>query len=214
MTPWFWYRHNIHNLGAAMNSILLIKSSLNGEQSHSNTLSQSLVKQLNVKGNVTIVRRDLAKDNLPHLTQAEMGAWMTDIAQRSQEQTDLATISDDLIEELKNSDTIVVAMPMYNFGVPSTFKAWVDRVARAGITFQYTENGPAGLLKDKTVIVVASRGGIYAGTQKDSQTQYLKDVFSFMGMDDITFIYAEGLNMLGSDERLAQAQQTINEFTR
>lgn len=197
-----------------MNSILLIKSSLNGEQSHSNTLSQSLVKQLNVKGNVTIVRRDLAKDNLPHLTQAEMGAWMTDIAQRSQEQTDLATISDDLIEELKNSDTIVVAMPMYNFGVPSTFKAWVDRVARAGITFQYTENGPAGLLKDKTVIVVASRGGIYAGTQKDSQTQYLKDVFSFMGMEDITFIYAEGLNMLGSDERLAQAQQTINEFTR
>jgi FMN-dependent NADH-azoreductase len=214
MTPWFWYRHNIHNLGAAMNSILLIKSSLNGEQSHSNTLSQSLVKQLNAKGNVTIVRRDLAKDNLPHLTQAEMGAWMTDIAQRSQEQTDLATISDDLIEELKNSDTIVVAMPMYNFGVPSTFKAWVDRVARAGITFQYTENGPAGLLKDKTVIVVASRGGIYAGTQKDSQTQYLKDVFSFMGMEDITFIYAEGLNMLGSDERLAQAQQTINEFTR
>jgi FMN-dependent NADH-azoreductase len=214
MTPWFWYRHNIHNLGAAMNSILLIKSSLNGEQSHSNTLSQSLVKQLNVKGNVTIVRRDLAKDNLPHLTQAEMGAWMTDIAQRSQEQTDLATISDDLIEELKNSDTIIVAMPMYNFGVPSTFKAWVDRVARAGITFQYTENGPAGLLKDKTVIVVASRGGIYAGTQKDSQTQYLKDVFSFMGMEDITFIYAEGLNMLGSDERLAQAQQTINEFTR
>jgi len=197
-----------------MNSILLIKSSLNGEQSHSNTLSQSLVKQLNAKGNVTIVRRDLAKDNLPHLTQAEMGAWMTDIAQRSQEQTDLATISDDLIEELKNSDTIVVAMPMYNFGVPSTFKAWVDRVARAGITFQYTENGPAGLLKDKTVIVVASRGGIYAGTQKDSQTQYLKDVFSFMGMEDITFIYAEGLNMLGSDERLAQAQQTINEFTR
>jgi FMN-dependent NADH-azoreductase len=214
MTPWFWYRHNIHNLGAAMNSILLIKSSLNGEQSHSNTLSQSLVKQLNAKGNVTIVRRDLAKDNLPHLTQAEMGAWMTEIAQRSQEQTDLATISDDLIEELKNSDTIVVAMPMYNFGVPSTFKAWVDRVARAGITFQYTENGPAGLLKDKTVIVVASRGGIYAGTQKDSQTQYLKDVFSFMGMEDITFIYAEGLNMLGSDERLAQAQQTINEFTR
>lgn len=197
-----------------MNSILLIKSSLNGEQSHSNTLSQSLVKQLNVKGNVSIVRRDLAKDNLPHLTQAEMGAWMTDIAQRSQEQTDLATISDDLIEELKNSDTIVVAMPMYNFGVPSTFKTWVDRVARAGITFQYTENGPAGLLKDKTVIVVASRGGIYAGTQKDSQTQYLKDVFSFMGMEDITFIYAEGLNMLGSDERLAQAQQTINEFTR
>lgn len=197
-----------------MNNILLIKSSLNGEQSHSNTLSQSLMKQFNAKGNVTTVERDLAKDNLPHLTQTEVGAWVTDIAQRSQEQTDLATISDDLIEELKNSDIIVVAMPMYNFGVPSTFKAWVDRVARAGITFQYTENGPAGLLKEKTVIVVASRGSIYAGTQKDSQTQYLKDVFSFMGMEDITFIYAEGLNMLGSDERLAQAQQTINEFTR
>lgn len=196
-----------------MNNILLIKSSLNGEQSHSNLLSQSLVKQFNARGNVTIAERNLAKDNLPHLTQTEMAAWMTDIAQRSQEQTDLATISDDLIEELKNSDIIVVAMPMYNFGVPSTFKAWVDRVARAGITFRYTQNGPVGLLKDKTVIVVASRGGIYAGTQKDSQTQYLKDVFSFMGMQDITFIYAEGLNMPGSEERLVQAQQTINEFT-
>jgi FMN-dependent NADH-azoreductase len=196
-----------------MNNILLIKSSLNSEQSHSNTLSQSLVKQFNTKGDVTIAERDLAKDNLPHLTQTEMGAWMTDIAQRSQEQADLATISDDLIEELKNSDIIVVGMPMYNFGVPSTFKAWVDRVARAGITFQYTENGPVGLLKGKMVIVVASRGGIYAGTQKDSQTQYLTDVFSFMGMENISFIYAEGLNMPGSEERLAQAQQTINEFT-
>lgn len=196
-----------------MNNILLIKSSLNGEQSHSNRLSQSLVQQITAKAKVTIAERDLAKDNLPHLTKTEMDAWMTDIGQRSKEQSDLAAISDHLVQELQTSDIIVVAMPMYNFGVPSTFKAWVDRVARAGITFQYTENGPQGLLNGKKVIVVASRGGIYAGTQKDSQTQYLKDVFSFMGMDDITFIYAEGLNMPGSDERLAQAQQAINEFT-
>ena len=195
-----------------MNNILLVKSSLNGEQSHSNTLSQLLVQQLTATGNASVTERDLAKDNLPHLTQTEMGAWMTDTAQRSEQQTELATISDNLINELNNSDTVVVAMPMYNFGVPSTFKAWIDRVARAGMTFQYTENGPVGLLKDKKVIVIASRGGMYAGTQKDSQTQYLTDVFNFLGIHDITFIYAEGLNMQGSDMRLAKAQQEIKEL--
>lgn len=196
-----------------MKNILFIKSSLNGEQGKSNILGQSLVKHIETTTNINIIERDLAKDNFPHLKQQEMAAWMTEEAQRNDEQIELAAISDNLIEELKNSDIIIVGMPMYNFGVPSSFKAWVDRIARAGITFQYTENGPVGLLENKKVVVVAARGGIYAGTEKDSQTQYLKDIFTFIGIEDIKFIYAEGLNMPGSDESLATAQQAINNFS-
>ena len=90
---------------------------------------------------------------------------------------------------------LVIGMPMYNFGVPSTFKAWVDRLARAGVTFKYTENGPVGLLADKKVVVLAARGGQYVGTAKDTQTTYLKDFFAFVGLTDVEFVYAEGLAM-------------------
>ncbi|HCM47282.1 MAG TPA: FMN-dependent NADH-azoreductase [Colwellia sp.] len=196
-----------------MNNILFIKSSLNGEQGQSNKLAQQLVSNLASTSNITIIERDLAKQSLPHLSQAEMSAWMTQPNERSDKEEKLANVSDTLIEELHTSDTIVIGMPMYNFGVPSTFKAWVDRVARAGITFSYTENGPIGLLEDKKVIVVAARGGIYAGLEKDTQTQFLKDFFSFIGIDDISFIYAEGLNMSGSDQRLEAAQAVIDNFT-
>lgn len=196
-----------------MNNILFIKSSLNGEQGRSNSLAHSLVERLNATTEVNVIERDLAKNALPHLTQAEIGAWMTEEADRSEEQTAQAAVSDNLMAELQSSDTIVVAMPMYNFGVPSTFKAWIDRIARAGITFRYTENGPVGLLENKKVIVVAARGGLYAGTERDSQTQYVKDVFAFLGLNDLRFIYAEGLNMEGAEKRLAIAQQQINDFT-
>jgi len=196
-----------------MSSILFIKSSLNGEQGQSNQLGQALVSQLTTDPTVKVVERDLAADNLPHLSQTEMAAWMTEAKDRTAQQADLAATSDNLIAELQESDTIVIGMPMYNFGIPSTFKAWVDRVARAGITFRYTEQGPVGLLTNKKVIVVAARGGIYAGTEKDSQTQYLKDFLAFIGIKDVTFIYAEGLNMPGSDERLSAAQQAISEIS-
>jgi FMN-dependent NADH-azoreductase len=196
-----------------MNNMLFIKSSLNGEQAQSNKLAQKLVSNLASTYNITIIERDLAKQSLPHLSQAEMAAWMTQPTKRSDGEVKLANVSDTLIEELNTSDTIVIGMPMYNFGVPSTFKAWADRVARAGITFRYTENGPIGLLENKKVIVVATRGGIYAGSEKDSQTQFLKDFFSFIGIEDISFIYAEGLNMPGSDQRIEVAQVAIDNFT-
>jgi FMN-dependent NADH-azoreductase len=196
-----------------MNSILFIKSSLNGDQGQSNILASELVEKLSSSSDLTVVERDLAKESLAHLSQKEMAAWATLEDERSDEQRELAGISDSLIKELKASDTIVVGMPMYNFGVPSSFKAWVDRVARAGVTFQYTENGPVGLLENKKLIVVAARGGIYAGTEKDSQTQYLKDFFAFLGIDDITFIYAEGLNMPGKEESLSKARNKINSFS-
>lgn len=193
-----------------MHNILFVKSSLNGEQGQSTKLAQSLLENVAAKSKVNVVERDLAKDPLPHLTQAELIAWSTEVEQRSEEQHELAVLSDKLVDELYNSDSLVIAMPMYNFGVPSTFKAWIDRIARAGVTFRYSENGPIGLVKNKKVIVLAARGGIYQGTKKDSQTQYLKDVFAFIGIDDIQFIYAEGLNMAESDKRLEAAQRAIS----
>jgi|TARA_B110000438_G_scaffold303358_1_gene364471 FMN-dependent NADH-azoreductase len=196
-----------------MNNILFIKSSLNGEQGNSTILAQELVANLSVNSEVKVVERDLAEQGLEHLTQIEMAAWMTPANERNSAQVKLTHISDSLIEELTTSDTLVIAMPMYNYGVPSTFKAWVDRVARAGVTFRYTENGPVGLLKNKKVVIVAARGGIHAGTTSDSQTQYLTSFFNFLGLDDITFIYAEGLNMPGNEERYAAAQAEINNFS-
>ncbi len=196
-----------------MNNILFIKSSLNGEQGNSTILAQELVANLSATSEVKVVERDLAEQGLEHLTQIEMAAWMTPANERNSAQVKLTHISDSLIEELTTSDTLVIAMPMYNYGVPSTFKAWVDRVARAGVTFRYTENGPVGLLKNKKVVIVAARGGIHAGTTSDSQTQYLTSFFNFLGLDDITFIYAEGLNMPGNEERYAAAQAEIKNFS-
>jgi FMN-dependent NADH-azoreductase len=192
-----------------MKNILAINSSLNGEQGNSTILAKELLSALSTKFSVNIIERDLNQSILPHLSKQEMLAWMTPIDERSDEQKQLATTSDLLVEELKVSDIVVIGMPMYNFGIPSTFKAWIDRVARAGITFKYTEQGPVGLLTGKKVIIVAARGGMYAGTPKDSQSQYLKDVLAFIGITDVEFIYAEGLNMPRKEENLLQARKNI-----
>lgn len=190
-----------------MSNVLFIKSSLNGNEGNSNILGNLLVAKLKEEKSANIVERDLAAGALPHLTQAEMASWATDSNNK-----ELASLSDTLIGELKASDTVVIAMPMYNFGVPSTFKAWVDRIARAGVTFQYTENGPVGLLESKKIIVVAARGGIYEGSDQDTQSKYLQDFFGLIGLKDISFIYAEGLAMPDGEERMNAAKQAISEF--
>jgi FMN-dependent NADH-azoreductase len=101
--------------------------------------------------------------------------------------------SDALIDELARADVIVLGLPMYNFGVPSQLKAYFDHIARAGVTFRYTEKGPVGQLTGKKVYVFAARGGIYAGTPMDTQTSYVRDFLRFIGMVDVEFVYAEGL---------------------
>lgn len=197
-----------------MKNVLLINSSLNGEQGNSTILSKELLSSLVSQADVNVVERDLYEQVLPHLTQSEMGAWMTPVNERSDEQNQLASVSDALIEELKSSDVLIIGMPMYNFGIPSVFKAWVDRIARAGITFNYTEQGPVGLLTGKKVIIVAARGGIYAGTSNDTQSQYLKDVFAFIGITDVEFIYAEGLNMPAKETSLIEARKHIESVAK
>src|SRR5690606_22026455 len=114
---------------------------------------------------------------------------------RTPEQQTLAATADAAIAELQAADVLVLGVPMYNFGIPSTLKAWIDSIARAGTTFRYTANGPEGLLKGKQAYVLAARGGAYQGTPADTQTPYLKTFLGFVGITDVTFVYAEKLNM-------------------
>jgi FMN-dependent NADH-azoreductase len=134
-----------------MKNVLVINSSLGNESGNSNKLTQKLLERIQTQKDVKIVERNLTEMSLPHLTMEEMVAWGTDATSRTEEQIALADYSEKFIAELQQADTIVIGMPMYNFGVPSTFKAWIDRVARAGVTFKYTATGPQGLLSNKKV---------------------------------------------------------------
>lgn len=178
-----------------MKTVLAIYSSLNGEQGNSSKLANEYLAKLEAKGDVSIKRVDLSTMELPHLSSEEMQAWMTAPAERSEAQHVLANRSDSIVESVKQADEIVLAVPMYNFGIPSSLKAYFDRVARAGITFKYTENGPVGLLENKSATVFAARGGIYAGTDFDTQTPYLQHFLGFVGISNVHFVYAEGLAM-------------------
>ena len=184
-----------------MKQILLINSSINGDKGHSVQLAQQFIAQLPA-GSFTLDTLDLNTTPVPHLDMTEMAAWMTPAEQRSSEQQQLAAISDNLIARIKAADVIILGVPMYNFGVPSQLKALLDRVARAGITFKYTEQGAVGLLDDKPVVIFATRGGVYQGTTMDSQTPFLQTFFNFVGLKDVHFVYAEGLNM-GADAQQA-----------
>ena len=133
---------------------------------------------------------------------------------RTPEQQAFIDESDRLIEEINDAQVIVIGLPMYNFGIPSTLKAYFDQIARAGITFRYTDKGPEGLLIGKKVFVFAARGGMYAGTPLDSQTSYVLDFLGFLGMNEVEFVYAEGLNMgeTAKEAALAKAKLRLSEL--
>lgn len=198
-----------------MRNILVIYSSLNQQTGNSSKLTREYLQNLQSKGEVNIVERNLVTDGLGHLSAEEMQAWMTPAAERTAEQAELAAISDNLVEEVKAANEIVLGVPMYNFGIPSVLKAWIDRIARAGITFRYTEKGPQGLLDNKKVTILAARGGVYKGTEFDTQSQYLTHFFGFVGITDVQFVYAEGLNMGpdSADNAFKQANEKIIELT-
>lgn len=167
-------------------SILHIDSSITGENSISRIISRSIVDQLKIlKPAARVVRRDLAAEPLPHLTPA-------------------ALADSSIVDEFLAADTVVVGAPMYNFGIPSQLKAWVDRIAVAGKTFRYMEKGPQGLAGGKKVIIASSRGGFYGADTPmsvfDHQENYLRALFGFLGITDITFVRAEGV-ALGAEAR-------------
>ncbi len=191
-----------------MKNILVVNSSLNSEAGNSSKLVANYLDKLASK-DVKLDLLDLNKAQLPHLTQQEMAAWMTAPEERTQAQAELAAISDALLSRLEEADEVVIGLPMYNLGVPSTFKAWIDRLARAGKSFKYTETGPVGLIADKPVTVLAARGGVYAGTDYDTQTPYIRHIFGLMGITSVNFVYAEGLNM--GEEAAEKAFSAANE---
>ena len=139
--------------------------------------------------------------------------------QRSERQQRIANESDPLLEEVEAADVIVIAAPMYNFSISSTLKAWIDHITRAGRTFQYTANGPEGLLKNKKVFVVTARGGIYTGDSPakayDFQEPYLRTILGFNGLTDVTFIHVEGQKISpdAADAGIAQARQAVSDIT-
>jgi len=176
--------------------ILQINASARREGANSTRVANRVVERL-VAANpgATVTLRDLATHPLPVLDEVALGALFTPAGQRSAEQTVLAARFDAAVDELKAHDVIVLGVAMYNFGVTVQLKGWIDAVTRAGVTFKYTETGPVGLVTGKTVYAACARGGLYRGTPNDSQTPYLKSVLGFMGMSDVRFVYAEGLNM-------------------
>ncbi|MCP5161495.1 MAG: NAD(P)H-dependent oxidoreductase [Hahellaceae bacterium] len=193
-----------------MTTLLHLNTSLFAAQGASHQLSKELVQQLLKQSPASkVIYRDFAEQSVPHLD----GHWLTAIStaahERSTEQAEKAAYSDQLIKELQTADTLVIGLPMYNFGVPSMLKAWFDHVARAGTTFKYTETGPVGLLTNKKVYLVATRGGIHKDQASDIQIPFVKTFLNFIGLSDVEVIYAEGLNLSG-DHR-AQAFHTARE---
>jgi FMN-dependent NADH-azoreductase len=190
----YWIHEN-PNRESSVN-ILQINSSARREGSQSTRLANRIVERLleaTPRAKVTV--RDLSSDPHPVLDEATLGALFTPEAQRTLEQAERVALDDRLIAQVKAADVLVLGVPMYNFGVPVQLKNWIDAISRAGVTFRYTEKGPEGLLGGKKVYVALARGGLYRNTPADTQVPYLKTVLDFLGMTDVHFVYAEGLNM-------------------
>jgi FMN-dependent NADH-azoreductase len=179
-----------------MKTLLQINTSLFSDHGQSSRLAASVVAQWQAANpGSPVVTRDLGREPVPHLTAERFQAFLAKPGERTPEQAAHVAYSDELIGELEAADMIVLGLPMYNFGVPSALKAYFDHVARAGRTFRYTAKGAVGLLTGKKAIVLATRGGLYAGTSRDTQTAYVRDFLRFLGIEDVEFIYAEGLAM-------------------
>lgn len=178
-----------------MKTLLQINTSLFADGQSSQLADQFVRRWRASHPDAEVIVRDLAAEPVPHLTAARFAAFTTDPGRRTPDQAAVAAYSDALVDELSRADVIVLGLPMYNFGIPSTLKAYFDHVARAGITFRYAASGPEGLLTGKRVYAFAARGGKYRGTPMDTQTTYVRQFLSFLGMTDIEFVYAEGLAM-------------------
>ncbi|MBM6596140.1 FMN-dependent NADH-azoreductase [Microvirga pudoricolor] len=179
-----------------MSKVLVLNSSASGDASVSKQLVGAAVARLRTQdAALEVVTRDIGANPIPHLTLASATA-LRGADPVDAEQAAAVALSNELVSELKSADTIVIGAPMYNFGIPSTLKAWFDYVLRAGLTFRYSEAGPEGLVKGKRAIVVLSRGGLYSegpAQVMDSQEPHLRTLLGFMGITDVAFVRAEKL---------------------
>jgi FMN-dependent NADH-azoreductase len=198
-----------------MSTLLQINASINTAKGLSSQLANQFVAAFQKRdpGARIVVRDVAAADPVPHLTAERFAAFITPAEARSAAEHGVVAYSDALISELNEADVIVIGLPMYNFGVPSQLKAYFDHIARAGVTFKYTEKGPVGQITGKKVYVFAARGGVYVGTPMDTQTSYVRDFLRFLGMTDVEFIYAEGLQ-LGPESKQAGLAKAAAEIAR
>jgi FMN-dependent NADH-azoreductase len=183
-----------------MAKLLFVASSLFGEGSQSRLIAAEFVDRWRRSHpRTTVVERELMADSIPHLSLAALTAALAPADARGAAEQQAAALADTLIAEVEAADVIVIAAPMYNFSIPSTLKAWIDHITRAGRTFRYGAAGAEGLLKGKKVFIVTGRGGVYSGDSPargmDFQEPYLRAMLGFLGLDDITFIHVEGLKV-------------------
>jgi FMN-dependent NADH-azoreductase len=186
--------------------ILRIDASARRSGSVSRDLADRIIERIGP--DATVTTRDLAQ-GIPLIDEAWVGANFTPEADRTDAQRDILALSDTLVAELKAADTIVIGLPIYNFGVPAALKAWVDQVARAGVTFKYSEYGPKGLLEGKRAIVAVASGGTEAGSDIDFATGYIRHVLRFIGITDVDFVTADRL-MVDADSTMAKALEQVD----
>ncbi|EMK6667185.1 FMN-dependent NADH-azoreductase [Vibrio fluvialis] len=174
-----------------MSRVLALKSSILGDYSQSSKLLDAYLTKFN-QDELNV--RDLAAEPLPVLD-FSVATALRATEDLSEEQQKVVALSDELIAEVKAADTLVIAAPMYNFTIPTQLKNWFDLIARAGITFKYTEAGVQGLIEGKKAVVITTRGGIHKDSATDNVTPYLKTILGFVGITEVEFVYAEALNM-------------------
>lgn len=195
-----------------MSRVLVIESSARQQGSVSRQLTAEFIANWRAAHPADKIQvRDLALEQVPHLDADLLGGWMKPAEQHSAAEQAALQRSNLLTEELLAADVLVLAAPMYNFAIPSTLKSWLDHVLRAGVTFKYTETGPQGLLGGKRAYILTSRGGVYAGGPLDHQEPYLRQALAFIGIHDVTFVHAEGLNMGAefAEKGLAKAREQL-----
>ncbi|MBS0125807.1 FMN-dependent NADH-azoreductase [Thetidibacter halocola] len=188
-------------------TLLRIDASARTDGSVSRELADRVVNRL---APTQVIRRDLA-DSLPQIDAAWIGANFTAAEARTEDQRAALALSDTLIAEIEAADTLLIALPIYNFGVPTALKTWVDHVARAGVTFRYSEDGPEGLLRGKRAIVVVASGGTEVGGPIDFATPWLRHVLGFIGITDVQVVTADRL-AIDPDASRAKAEEQIEKL--
>ncbi|MEW9918384.1 FMN-dependent NADH-azoreductase [Marimonas sp. MJW-29] len=188
--------------------VLRIDSSANTETSVTRDLTDKIIASLDAE---TVVTRDLARSPLPQITHTWAVARAVPADERTDEQRAALAQSDALIDEIRAADTLVIGLPVYNFSVPASLKAWIDLVARAGETFRYTEAGPEGLLKGKRAILAVASGGTPVGSDFDYATTYMRHVLGFIGITDVSIVAADKL-ALDPEATMKEAHRQIDEL--
>lgn len=188
--------------------ILRIDASMRHEGSTTRALADKAIAAIAGAGEATVVTRDLAVTPVPQIDEAWIGANFTDEADRTAADRAALALSDRLVEEIEAADWLVIATPVYNFGVPAALKAWIDQIARARRTFRYTPEGPVGLLEGKRAVIVTASGGTEVGSGIDFATPYLRHILGFVGITDVEVVAADR-TMVDADAAHARAGRAI-----